>query len=387
MPQYRAPGVYVEEMGHTASIEAVDRSACAFLGPVHAAPAPRDVLVSLASVDDFDRIYGGDADLPLGGVPVPHYLARAVHAYFAEGGSRLYVLPVGATREGESSPGVPGPSDYARALAGVDLPDEVGVLAAPGASAWCADAAELCRVLVEAAERPGARRFAVLDAPPGADPDAVSALAAGIDTDRGALYYPWVEVAAAQGDGASRLLPPSGFVCGVYARTDRERGVHKAPANAALASAVGLERQVAAQQGASLNAQGVNCLRYFPGRGIHVWGARTLSSDPEWKYVPVRRFVDQLESSIEHGLRWVALERNGPALWGRVRAAVERFLVARWREGALQGTKPEQAMFVRCDASTMTGTDIDGGRLVCEVGVALLRPAEFLVFRCTCRTA
>ncbi len=384
MPQYRTPGVYVEEVGPPSPIEIFDRSACAFLGPVHAAPAPGAAPATLASFEEFARTCGGDADLRFRGGPTPHYLAHAVRAYFAEGGRRLYVLPVAAAQEDEGIPDAPAPSDYARALAAAALPDEVGVIAAPGASAWCADAAELHRVLVEAAERPGPRRFAVLDAPPGADPDGVSAMAAGIDSSRGALYYPWVETA---GDGPGRLLPPSGLVCGVYARTDRERGVHKAPANVALVSAIGPERQIGSYQGGLLNAQGVNCLRHFPGRGFRVWGARTLSSDPEWKYVPVRRFVDQLEASIERGLRWTALERNGPELWARVRAAVERFLLARWRDGALQGIKAEQAMFVRCDASTMTGAEIKAGRLVCEVGVALVRPAEFLVFRCACSTA
>ncbi|MGJ4729995.1 phage tail sheath family protein [Luteimonas sp. SDU82] len=353
---------------------------------MHAAPATGAAPVPLASFDEFARTWGGDADLMFRAGPTPHYLAHAVRAYFAEGGSRLYVLPVAAARGNEGIPDAPAASDYAQALAVATLPDEVGVIAAPGASAWCADAAGVCRVLVEEAERAGARRFAVLDAPPGADPDAACALAAGIHSSRGALYYPWVQ-AAAEGPGVGRLLPPSGFVCAVYARTDRERGVHKAPANALLASAVGLEREVASTLGDRLNAQGVNCLRQFPGRGVRVWGARTLSPDPEWKYVPVRRFVDQLETSIEHGLRWVAFERNGPELWARVRAAVEQFLVARWREGALQGNKAEQAMFVRCDTSTMTGADIEGGRLVCEVGVALVRPAEFLIFRCACRTA
>ena len=161
----------------------------------------------------------------------------------------------------------------------------------------------------------------------------------------------------------------------------RSRGIAKAPANEPVVGALRLERDITSQEQALLNPHGVNCLRAFPGRGILVWGARTTSTDPEWKYVNVRRLLDFLEHSIERGTQWVVFEPNGETLWSHVRSQVADYLTEQWRAGVLQGMKVSDAFFVRCDRTTMTERDLDEGRLICLVGVAVLRPGEFVIFR------
>jgi uncharacterized protein len=167
----------------------------------------------------------------------------------------------------------------------------------------------------------------------------------------------------------------------VWARTDRERAVWKAPANEVVLGALGFERPIGTAQQEVLNPLGINCLRSFEGRGHRIWGARTASSDPEWKYLNVRRYFVYLERSIDRGTQWAVFEPNGEALWANVRRTISDFLFGEFQAGALLGAKPEAAYFVKCDRSTMTQNDLDNGRLVCQVGVAALRPAEFVVFR------
>jgi hypothetical protein len=182
-------------------------------------------------------------------------------------------------------------------------------------------------------------------------------------------------------------VPPSGFVAGIYARTDIDRGVHKAPANEVVRLALGFEVLLNRAQQEALNPEGINCLRFFEGRGYRVWGARTASSDPEWKYLNVRRYFAYLERSIDKGTQWAVFEPNGEALWANVQATVEDFLFNEFQNNRLLGSKPSEAYFVRCDRSTMTQNDLDNGRLVCLVGVAPLRPAEFVIFRIGQKTA
>jgi phage tail sheath protein FI len=220
----------------------------------------------------------------------------------------------------------------------------------------------------------------VLDSP---DDEALSQVResrAVLDERRAALYYPWVSIQ----DPVTRErlnVPPSGFVTGIYARNDIERGVSKAPANEVVTGAIGLETLVNKAQQEVLNPEGVNCIRLFENRGFRVWGARTLSSDPEWKYVNVMRYFVYLEHSIDRGTQWAVFENNGEALWANVRRTIEDFLFSEWRTGALLGSKPEQAFFVRVDRSTMSQNDLDNGRLVCIIGVAVVKPAEFVIFR------
>ena len=175
--------------------------------------------------------------------------------------------------------------------------------------------------------------------------------------------------------------PPSGHICGIYARTDTERGVHKAPANEVIRLATGFETGVTKKQQEVLNPEGINCLRSFRGRGHRVWGARTISSDPEWKYVNVRRYSAYLERSIDVGTRWAVFENNGESLWNNVKSTVESFLFNEWKAGRMMGATPDEAYFVRCDRTTMTQNDLDNGRMICLIGVAPLKPAEFVIFR------
>ncbi|MCB1873789.1 MAG: phage tail sheath subtilisin-like domain-containing protein [Gammaproteobacteria bacterium] len=206
------------------------------------------------------------------------------------------------------------------------------------------------------------------------------------DDSRLALYYPWVVIADPRGIATTITAPPAGFIAGVYANTDVQRGVHKPPANEIVIGALRFAQDINRFQQELLNPNGINCLRSFPGRGHRVWGGRTLSSDPEWKYVNVRRYFLYLERSIDKSTQWVVFEPNGEALWDNVRATVESFLYNEWRNGRLLGSE-KSAYFVRCDRSTMTQNDIDNGRLVCEIGVAALKPAEFVIFRIGQKTA
>jgi phage tail sheath protein FI len=183
------------------------------------------------------------------------------------------------------------------------------------------------------------------------------------------------------------VLPPSGFVCGIYARNDVDRGVHKAPANEVVRSALRFEIDVNFGQQELLNPIGVNCLRLLSGRGYRVWGARLISSDPEWKYVSDRRYMNYLEASIDRGTQWAVFEPNGERLWANVRQTISDFLYNEWTNGRLLGATQEEAFFVRCDRSTMTQNDLDNGRLVCLIGVAIIKPAEFVIFRIGQKTA
>jgi len=206
------------------------------------------------------------------------------------------------------------------------------------------------------------------------------------DDSRLTLYYPWVVIADPRGILTTISVPPAGFIAGVYANTDVQRGVHKPPANEPVIGALRFAQDINRFQQELLNPDGINCLRSFPGRGHRVWGGRTLSSDPEWKYVNVRRYFLYLERSIDKSTQWVVFEPNGEPLWDNVRATVESFLYNEWRNGRLLGSE-KTAYFVRCDRSTMTQNDIDNGRLVCEIGVAALKPAEFVIFRIGQKTA
>lgn len=275
--------------------------------------------------------------------------------------------------------------------------EEISIVAAPGSTfgmqdplasgpaTFAEEAQTITRLLIAHCERMR-YRVAVLDSGNEQTLSNIRTFRAGIDTTRAALYYPWVRVF----DPFTEIeihLPPSGFVAGIYARNDVDRGVHKAPANEVVRLATGFELLLNKGQQDVLNPEGINCLRWFEGRGFRVWGARTASSDPEWKYLNVRRYFAYLERSIEKGTQWAVFEPNGPELWSNVRSTVEDFLFNEFSNGRLLGTKPEEAYFVRCDRSTMTQNDLDNGRMVCLVGVSPLRPAEFVIFRIGQKTA
>lgn len=226
-------------------------------------------------------------------------------------------------------------------------------------------------------------RFAILDAPPKMKADDIlnwRMNIAGYDSMHGALYYPWIKIPDPVSNG-SIFVPPCGHMAGIYARSDDERGVHKAPANEVVAGVIDIENNVTKGEQDLLNPVGINCIRKFSGRGIRVWGARTLSSDPSWRYINVRRLFNYVEESVERSTQWIVFEPNDHILWAKVRRDITAFLRTVWLSGALFGTSPEKAFYVKCDEETNLPELRDLGQMVCEIGMAPVKPAEFVIFR------
>jgi uncharacterized protein len=258
--------------------------------------------------------------------------------------------------------------------------DEVSIIAVPGNTDVNVQLA-----LVAHCENLGSR-FAVLDIP------RVKKTVADVQTHRNvfdstyaAMYNPWLQVFDPL-EKRNIFIPPSGPVMGIYSRSDVNRGVHKAPANEVVRACTGLDCQYNKGEQDILNPKGINLIRYFTGEGIRIWGARTCSSNTLWKYVNVRRLFIFLEETIKRGTNWVVFEPNDDKLWARVQRTIENFLTTVWRNGALMGTSAAEAFFVKVDRSTMSQDDIDNGRLICIIGVAPVKPAEFVIFRITQKT-
>ncbi len=226
-------------------------------------------------------------------------------------------------------------------------------------------------------------RMAILDPPPNYNAQQIKEWRvdkAGYDSKYAALYWPRIKVLDPL-SGQNIFIPPSGAMAGLWARTDAERGVHKAPANEVVRGAVSLEISITKGEHDLLNPEGINVIRSFPGRGIRVWGARTLSSDPAWKYINVRRLFNYLEKSIQVNTDWVVFEPNDRDLWAKIRRTIAGFLVLEWRKGALFGASPDEAFYVKCDDETNPAEGISAGQVVCDIGVAPVKPAEFVIFR------
>jgi uncharacterized protein len=284
-------------------------------------------------------------------------------------------IPTTIAYMGETDPD----TDRKTGLVAMEDVEDISIIAAPGSSMTIANAQGVANALISHAQRMR-YRIAVIDSIKNQSISETRDYRAKFDSKYAAFYYPWVRVV----DPVTTLenhYPPSGFVAGIYARNDIERAVYKAPANEVVNLAVGFEKFINKGQQEVLNPEGINCFRFFEGRGMRLWGARTMTSDPEWKYVNLRRYFAFLERSIDKGTQWAVFEPNGDKLWANVRRTIEDFLLNEWQNGALLGEKPERAFFVKCDRSTMTQNDIDNGRLVCNVGVAALKPAEFVIFR------
>jgi phage tail sheath protein FI len=224
-------------------------------------------------------------------------------------------------------------------------------------------------------------RVAILDSPPGLRAQEVKnwRAEANYDSKFAALYYPWIKVMDPLRGPA--FIPPSGHIAGIWARNDATRGVHKAPANEVIRGAIALELNLTKGEHDQLNPDGINCIRTFAGQGIRVWGARTLSSDAEWRYLNVRRLFNYIEKSILSGTNWVVFEPNDAKLWDSVKRTITMFLRRCWRDGALFGNQPSQAFYVKCDEENNPAESRDAGLLVVEIGVAPVKPAEFVVFR------
>lgn len=259
--------------------------------------------------------------------------------------------------------------------------DVVSIMAIPGVTD-----PNVQLTLVAHCENLGSR-FAVLDIPK--DKKKVTDIMTHrdiFDSNYAALYHPWMEIFDPL-DKKNIAIPPSGSVIGIYARSDNSRGVHKAPANEVVRACVGLDCQFNKGEQDILNPKGVNLIRVFPGQGIRVWGARTATSDASWKYINVRRLFIFIEESIKANTNWAVFEPNDEVLWVRVQRTISVFLNGLWRNGSLAGSSPEEAFFVNIGRNTMTQDDIDNGRLVCVIGVAPVKPAEFVIFRISQKTS
>lgn len=368
-PEILFPGVYVEEIPSGAqAIRGVATSVAAFVGQLPRGPVGEALAVG--SLAELER--------RLGGPPGDGRLVHAVAAFFDNGGKRALVVRVDNGSRAAVETGL-------AALTGEDwnllcLPPAAA--AAAGGGTGGLDAGVIAAAAAFCEQR---RALLIVDADTGWG-DAAAALAGraalGLDSRNAALYYPWL-----RRPGTSDSFPPSGAVAGVYARTDAARGVWKAPAgaDAVLRGASGLSVTVTERETGELNQAGINCLRVLPAAGPVIWGARTTSSNPEWKYVPVRRLALFLERSVDEGTGWAVFEPNDQPLWDRLRQSVETFLHSLWREGAFQGAKPEDAFFVRCDRTTTTQAEIDQGVVNVQLGFAPLKPAEFIILRIVVR--
>jgi phage tail sheath protein FI len=380
MPPYLSPGVFIEEQDTGARpIAAVATSTAGFVGTAPIAAAGRGEAIPVDNWGQFYKLFVGDKGKTTD-------LANAVQGFFANGGSRCYIANVGA-----DDPIAPG-------LEALNLIDEIAIIAAPGRTDQQSYAA-----LLDAAETMK-DRVAILDGPPTVD-DIEQLTRAGMvdsggdgggsgkkqksglrprisDKGYGAFYFPWLRVADALDPKVIVSAPPSGHIAGLWAQTDATRGVHKAPANMAVRGALGLTKIVSRAEHDGLNKFGVNVIRYFSREGIRVWGARTLAGeDSNWKYLNVRRLFAMIEESIAISTRWVIFEPNDKPLWNDLKRDIGNFLRVIHSQGALAGEKPEQAFFVKCDAETNPPEIVDLGQVVVVIGIAPVKPAEFLIIR------
>jgi phage tail sheath protein FI len=342
-------GVFVENTRfQPPAIEGVSTSNAAFLGETQTGPTTPTLITSFA---EYQRIFGGYFG-------VDKYLPYAVGGFFGNGGKRCFVSSVNDL-------------DYARALAKLEVVD-ASVIYVPNAQAFSG----LADLLISHCERLR-NRFVIFDSLKGQDSSSVTKPR---DSSFAALYYPWIYV---KNDvtGELCLVPMGGHVAGIYARTDIEVGVHKAPANHVVHGALGTEITMISHQQDILNPQGINSIRNFPDKGLLLWGARTLSSDPTKKYVNVCRLLIYLEQSIKKGTAWATFELNNEATWAKMKSTIENFLTQAWTDRMLLGAKKQEAFFVNCDRTTMTQNDIDNGRINVLIGVAPVKAAEFIIFR------
>lgn len=376
MGNYSTPGIYIEEVSTGAKpIQAVGTSTAAFVGPAPDHKAKVGIAVAVNNWSEFTRVYCGDAK-------ASNPLVQAVFGFFQNGGRRCFVVNVPA-------------DDLPRGLAALERVDEIAIVAAPGLT----DSKAYDAVLTHCENMED--RVAILDAPlqfssiealvevagePGAAPkdDEPAGLRPRMsERGFGSFYFPWIRIRdplAPKGETVS--APPSGHVAGIWARTDSTRGVHKAPANEGVRGALDLTYRVSREEQGLLNDNGVNCIRFFTREGIRVWGARTLApASSEWRYVNVRRLFNMVEESIAESTRWVVFEPNDASLWKSIRRDVGAFLMRLWRDGALMGATPEEAFFVQCDAETNPPEVIDAGQVVTVIGMAPVKPAEFIIFK------
>ena len=380
MPPYLSPGVFIEEQDTGARpIEAVGTSTAGFVGTAPIADAGKGEAVPVDNWGAFYRKFVGDKAKP------NNALANAVQGFFANGGSRCYIA------------NIPDGDPVSTGLEALNLIDEIAIIAAPGRIDQ-----QSYTALLDAAETMK-DRVAILDGPDNVD-DIEQLQRAGIvegggeggskskqkpglrprmsDKGYGAFYFPWLRVADAIDPKQIVSAAPSGHMAGLWAQTDSTRGVHKAPANLPVRGAIGLTKIVSRAEHDGLNKYGVNVIRFFSREGIRVWGARTLSGeDSNWKYLNVRRLFAMIEESIAISTRWVIFEPNDTPLWNDLKRDIGNFLRVIHSQGALAGDRPEQAFFIKCDRETNPPEIVDLGQVVVVIGIAPVKPAEFLIIR------
>ena len=359
------PGVYVKEVAGPLLINGVATSVTAFLGAAERGPVNKPSRIP--SIAAFEQSFGNLAHgLELG---------YAVSQFFINGGSDAYVVRIARQ---------PTLAGIRKALSALDRVDLINLIAMPGLARreWLEVALDYC------AQR---RAFFIADSP--SDCSTPAAMLEQVNRDalpvspNGAIFFPWIKIPDPVANKRLRLCAPSGSIAGLFARMDRQHGVWKSPVGkeAYLAGVTGLACRITDNENDQLNRRAINCLRAFPESGVVAWGARTLAGDEhqssDWKYVPIRRLALFIEESILRGTQWAVFEPNDEPLWAKLRLSVSAFLYDLWREGASQGGTPNQAYFVKCDRTTMTQNDIDEGKLNIVVGVATVRPAEFVIIR------
>ncbi len=374
------PGVYVEEVStRPREIAGVPTATAAFVG--FAPSGPTDPVI-VATVAEYEAEFGKTS--------ATQAMSSGVADFFGNGGTKAIILRVAQggrarTKSGELI-GNAKANTGLHALSRVDEP--VGLLLVPDA-AYLPEQESLAVVNAAASLSEARGVFHIADVPKiVASKGAAAAMrwSAGVARSQNmAIYYPWLVAASGTRTKAKRLKPPSAVAAGIYARLDNARGVWKAPAGGeATPNGIDdLAQKVTTADTEELQSASINSIRKFEGKGIMLWGARTFApaSDTEWKYVNVRRLFLFLERSIEEGLSWAVFEPNGEDLWAQIRLEISSFLYTAWRAGAFPGAKPEEAYFVKCDPTTMTQNDIDNGRLIVMIGIAPVRPAEFVIFR------
>lgn len=370
MPSYLSPGVYVEEVASgSAPITGVGTSIAGFVGTIAADNAqansgasaisvPENEIKLITNFTEFKKFFGDFSNNP-----GQNTLAHAVYGFFRNGGTRCYVAWIS------------GKEKIAGLLDSFEAIDEITIVAAPGNLDVRGEIKDHCQKMGD--------RIAILDSPETIDLSSAGVVEAlkPFDSAYAALYFPWIQVY----DPASNsniYVPPSGHIAGIYARVDGQRGVHKAPANETIFGALDLKYSLSKSKQDGLNPSGINAIRKLNGN-ILVWGARTLGGDAntEFKYINIRRHFCYLRDSIDKGTQWVVFEPNTPELWAKIRRNISAFLTVEWRKGALFGTTPQEAFYVKCDAETNPPEIRDLGQVVTEIGVAVVKPAEFVVFR------
>lgn len=376
---YNIPGVYVQEINaFPCSVVAVPTAIAAFIGVTEKSPGPS--FHQIVSLQEYQQLFGGE---PSTTTSDQGYLGASMRLFFENGGTQAYVCSIGTITEGLSK------DAFLDALTALSQTPEPTLIAFPdlallteGQDEVIAAALAQCRNL--------RNRFCILDVPAAdtlSSDDRITAFRKLLGKDNlcyGAVYGPWLEIS----DGnQTRMIPASGAIAGIYNAVDERPGVWHAPANVAVGGVIGLSQQINDHQQQNLNVdpsgegKSINCLRSFPGRGILVWGARTLAGDDnDWRYVPVRRLCNMIEGAIQQAITPLIFEPNDENTWTKARAMIGNFLQLLWAQGALAGDRPDHAYYVNVGLNiTMTADDIANGRLLIGVGIAPFRPAEFIL--------